>query len=277
MLQIPGPARTLNYGQPVNRQSPLNRGLVSWCLSNPNRGKSATWWDGTQRSNHGVLTNGPAWSGSLGRPGGNGSLSLDGSNDSVNYTLGANRIYDNNAFTYAVWLKWTGTTTLYDFFANGDNAIQTFIDQRSGFDRVVFAVRNGFGGPSVQASIVIDGGWHRWVFTYNGSTQAIYYDGRTLQSDAISFTLPVALDDWLIGAGVGWGNLPGYVDDSRLLERAWSPSEVAADYLDCIQGYPTTLSWHRPKVYFDMGGGGGGASVPMAIFHKPMRFFKQMR
>jgi len=56
-------------GNLVNRAAPLNRGMVIWWLHLPNR---LTGGGNTLRDiwglNHGTLTNGPTWSGPIGRP-----------------------------------------------------------------------------------------------------------------------------------------------------------------------------------------------------------------
>ncbi len=247
-MRIPGLPSSLHYGNLVNRACPLNRGLVSWWLTLPLGGKCATWFDIASK-NHGTLTNGPTWSGALGRPGGCGALSLDGSNDAVTVaTLAPNAITSNNAFSYACWFKFLGSgENLYDIFATSANANVAYYDNRGGFNRFTFTARNGFGGPSITASWTSDSNWHHIVGTYSGSAWNVYLDGANIATAGHTFTLPSTQSDWQnIGDGVGFTNWLGYKDDIRLYEIELSAAHVRAIYNDSRQGYPQTLNRIRP-------------------------------
>jgi hypothetical protein len=104
-LTLPG-SRVLNYGNPVNPLAPLNRGLVGWWLNLPSRGKGNTVFDLCGKY-HGTLTNGPTWSGALGRPGGFGAVTFDGSNDYI--TLGvapaALKFTAISPFSISAWVR----------------------------------------------------------------------------------------------------------------------------------------------------------------------------
>src|SRR3990167_9254519 len=92
----------LYYGDLVNRSCQLNSGLVSWLMAVP-------WYMSGPRfidifgKNHGTLTNGPTWQGAMGRPGGNGSLNFDGTDDYVDCgaMLGSQPVND---LTVSMWI-----------------------------------------------------------------------------------------------------------------------------------------------------------------------------
>jgi hypothetical protein len=53
-----------------------------------------------------------------------------------------------------------------------------------------------------------------------------------------------------------------------VFNRALSASEVSALYQESLAGYPTTLNWLRPRIYFDAGGAPAGGAF--SIFDSPI-------
>src|SRR5688572_20641043 len=114
LSMLPFPARYLNYGQAVNRAHPLNRGLVSWWMNLPQRGKGNTFFDIAGR-NHGTLLNGPVWSGPP-HPGGWGSLSFI-TDDKVSVTTHSTLNIGSGDWSVFAWVyRVTGATTNGNIF-----------------------------------------------------------------------------------------------------------------------------------------------------------------
>jgi hypothetical protein len=244
---------TICIADAINWDSSLNRGLVSWLMALPDQQRGNVFRDLTMR-NHGTLTGGPTWQGAIGRPGGFGSLSLDGSDDyadtSLPYTV------FGSAFSIGCWLYRDGNPIAADtndtLFSVGGNV---YIPRLGRW-------QNDYGGFQFTAGeIPSDGVWTHVFVTSTGASAGetkIYNNGVSTGNDAA-------------GGSLNNGNLRiggqhtgtqrryfGKLDDVRAYSRALSAAEVFAIYQDSRQGYPHTLNWRRSPLVFDMGGGGGG-------------------
>ena len=258
MLYIPNIARTLNYGQPVNRASPLNRGLVSWWLNLPQRGKGNTFFD-IAGANHGTLTNGPTWQGSIGRPGGFGSLYQTGASAHV---TAATQLSGATAATWSFWMK-TPVSSTEGWFCGNTAYNNSFFIGSSSSNRVQ---------TYVSTELLITSGsdfelnrWHHIAVTFIGSgARAIYVDGVSKAASSPSTIASIPSHTAVEFRGVTstfLGTLE--IDDVCIFNRALTAGEVRARYDESRQGYPTTLNWYRrPVVDVPAAAGGGGTVIP---------------
>jgi hypothetical protein len=257
MLTLPGLPRSLNYGQLVNRACPLNRGLVSWWLTLPQRGKGNTFFD-IAGANHGTLTNGPTWTGATGRPGGCGAILLDGTNDYVTVTSGSlSNIFTADRLTVSCWLKPTANPAQFDCLIShvtdsgwGNGWIFWF---NSATD-LRFAVQ---GYDTNRAIGTIPGNvWCHAIGTYDGTNVSIYINGVQGTDDPYAGAITAPVGDMEIGRGKGDSfNFNGAIDSVRVYDYALSASMAAALYREELATYPTTLNRVSPLTVFDVGGG----------------------
>ena len=256
MPRLPGLPRSLYYGQIVNRASPLNRGLVSWWLNLPQRGKGNTFFDIAGR-NHGTLTNGPTFQGPLGRPGGFGSIKGDGV-DSGTYIASFLPNVSTSTFSHGGWVR-PVTTSSGMYIANGGNGgVFNVFAIILGFQSGFFNVFNGAyptGDPADTQIAATANEWqHIWYVT-TGSRVYGYKNGVRVIDVAASLG-SVIFDSYIIGAArtSDYANsYDGYWDDWRIVPADYS-GNIAASYDDSSRGYPQTLNRVSPYTVFDVGG-----------------------
>lgn len=231
-------------GQPVNWSHPLNRGLVSWWLALP-----GGWGRGMQfrdlcGKNHGTLTNGPAWSSAMGRPGGWGSLKFDGSDDYVQ--VAAHASLNSSVGTIAFWIKLlavpgTPSHVMGNCAAYGWSGWQVYMD---GVNIACSLSTSGGVKTYLGYNDISDGKWHHVAYTYaSGGLSTAYFDGLFYNEDAatVSFTLANAIricatiDDYFI-------NTNAHIDDLRIGDRKLTASEVKSYYDLSKQWYGPLLN-----------------------------------
>jgi len=242
----------LNLQNPINWQSPLNRGLVGWWLNLPN----GAWRGGnTFRNllgrNHGAFTNSPLWSGAKGRPGGFGSLEFNGSN-----TLVIASAPSTTRCTVAAWINLRSLGIFRRAVGiEGSGTLRHILAQSAsvnGRPRFVVALSGGSTATAEASSALNTNVWYRWVGTFDGSTVRLYINGVQVGSAAASGDL-ITTDSLVIGGDstISANEVTdGWIDDVRYSSRAWSAAEVAYDYQSSRQGNPNELNWERPTRYF---------------------------
>jgi len=280
MICFPGPMRTIDYGAPVNRQSPLNRGLVAWWIALPSGGKGNTRRD-ICSTYHGDIV-GPTWGGNNGIA---QELTFDGVDDYVSIPAAVETPLTASAeATLIVWIKLrtatpaaigktgfvrftnspaTSTSSHYPYHADGKAYISTLRTNRS-------------GGITLSTA-VIRTEWHQVAITSKaGASGWVMYQNTTAVLTAS--TGSSALDE---GNGIWLGRsdnpsaagapyfLDGWIASTRLYNRALKADEVTLLYHEGVRGYPTTIS--RLKRYW-IGGGGAAAvaTVESRILHSAM-------
>lgn len=251
----------------VNWGHSLNRGLISWWLALPEQQRGVIFRDLCMR-NHGVLVSmDPAtdWGGPRGRPGGWGSLDLDGTNDRLRIANNARQFVDH--FTLSTWIYKRTTTygTLYSRWLPSDGLI-IYVD---------FVAR----GISVFLNSVLYSSttnifnrdeWAYLTITYNrAATDLRYYvNGNLADSDSANTVVVDTANDLLWGASdtAGAEPLNAILDDMRFYGRCLSVSEVGQLYTLSRCGYPGLLNRIRRRMYAPEQAAGGGY-VPFAHLH----------
>jgi hypothetical protein len=253
----------IDYGQPVARGHPLNRGLVSWWLAVPWYMSGPRFIDIAGRS-HGTLTNGAAWQGARGRPGGWGALTFDGTNDYVPVTDRA----ETGLFTVSAWARSTSTSGTRQVFTRSEAVAFTqnwMLFQRDSSGLFwSFQMRDGSDNQALSTISTADGAWRHLVGVHSGSGAiALYVDGELAASNSGStpgsngFSV-TSIGSFASGSSDFW---QGDIDDVKLWSgRALSSDDVAQLYRLSIRGYPGLLNRISRVAYFVDAGGGGGAT-----------------
>lgn len=256
----------IDLSRPVDWRDPLNRGLVAWWLAMPHSGfRGQTWRDlvglSGKKTNHGTLTNGPAWQGPRGRTGGWGALSFDGSDDYVSCPV-PHGLHGATAATVCGWAL--GTSPSFD----EGSPVVTY----SGAGSENWPYLNGQLYTSVLRTARVDGiavpsgvslgGWYHWCATTDGTTWTLYLNARVAGTAAAQAT--VTADQFHLSRDPGvhyWG---GYQDDVRAWTRALSAAEVRALYDLSRRGHPGLLR-RVSRVAYSFQDEGGGAVEEAAL------------
>ena len=263
--------RNINYGAPINRMSPLNKGLVGWWKVLPRRYGGLTWFN-LAGFNHATLTSMGTSSATSGwnattHPGGYGELRFDGTNDWAN--LGNSHFCRNvGAFTFTCWVKFAAVGTIQDlvrFSINNGGAAST--TARFGFHNIAANTLELFGrAPDSQGLQTISltgfttatGIWYHFTAAIDYANDAgdVYLNGVALgKSGTFAFT-NTATDDNLSASTAfgaisdGSGNrVNGFMDDIRLIQRIPDATEAMAIYRAALTGYKDQLNWIRYPVF----------------------------
>ena len=238
-----------NYGNLVKSQCPMNRGLVSRWLNLPQRRGGATFHDLCRR-NDGTLTNGPLWSGALGRPGGFGSLFFDGSNDYINIP-DADILTPTGDFAFCAWAYRTSesaTNTLFSKGAASNDREWQLTCRDSGSGSTILLLIGDNGG---NWNVALDGAamalttWTHILGQLRGTTAELYVNGALSASVAYGGTNVVNTGTAVsIGrASQGAEYWPGYLDDLRFYLRSFVAGEVLFLYNDSRLVYSQTLNY----------------------------------
>ncbi len=246
-INLPLP-KVLNYGQPVNQSAPLNRGLSLWLLAQPQRIGGIRFLD-LCGNYHGAFTNGPTWSGSLGRPGGRASLLFV---RSASHYLNFGAIDCNVEFSWAAWIYLNSTGLAQNIFgnfnsggSNVDYSIRMETDNK-------FSHIQGGSGFMKSTSTLSGSTWYHLGVVRSGAAGAWtilhYINGVQDRSTGTAFNPDATATNTSLGrTGDFNGNyLDGYVDDVRFYHgRALTASDFAALYNASRTGYQQELNWLR--------------------------------
>lgn len=243
-------------GNAVNRSAPLNRGLVSWWMTLPNRlgGGGNTFRDLMGR-NHGTLTNGPTWSGNR-RLGGFGSIAGTSAASSwvdcsrITQLDGATRV------TIRGWIYRSSTGSIAGFGRSPNTSNRVGIIWYSD-GNLYFCVDTG-AGQAYRSVAQAGTGWHYVELDYDGSLAgtariAAYVDGVS-KTGSTSGTPPSSIPSHANSFGIntyadgtgGGGQVIGngsYDDVSITVNSAFSSRYTAS-----ARGYQNELNWQRYPV-----------------------------
>jgi hypothetical protein len=250
--------QAIDIGQPVNRGCPLNYGLVSWWLAMPHRWNGNTFFD-IAGTNHGTLTNGPTWGGALGRPGGTGSLSGNGSVNGVPTALSI----PNTAYTMMGWIRMNGTGD-YPVLMSSHGANWTAIRFFGGSTRLNLLHCDAVDLNVDVADALTTGVWYHVAQTWNGATAKLYINGVEKLSGN-SAAVPTGTIDIGYDSSSGIRKLNANYDSLSVHNRGLSASEVLWSLDDSRRGYPLTLNRVSPLTVFDVGGGAATTVRPRSL------------
>jgi hypothetical protein len=223
----------------------IDYGLIGyWGLE---EGNGTTTFDGSDYFNNGqflTAASSPKWTAGInplsGGVSGGESLSFDGKDDYIYIGTGLNsQITVNDAFTFSVWLKTTGTSNA-GIIDNADwtaDYVGTAFEMEADGDIRLDIVQAGSLLDRVTADTAVnDGNWHHIIAVHKNAMAAntkIYIDGvaqsMTVNDDDAGDI--VGSTSLQIGARDG-ANYPfsGSIDEVRIYNRALSAEEVRYHY-----------------------------------------------
>lgn len=228
-------------------------------------------------NNHGVLTSGAALASAMGRQGGSGSISLDGTDDVVTATLSSSTVFP---LTLSAWVRPTNVTgalsIVYIGASNNENGL-TIVNGS-------YWALSEFGGNSQSTKTgAVIGEWAHVVGVFATSTSRIVYVNGVAGAEettlrGVNSGAPVKIGNRFTSNQFGAGN----VADVQIYNRALSASEVRLLYQASSQQddptlnripYATTLSFGAMGggvTYNESGSGGisfGGGATVQAVFN----------
>jgi hypothetical protein len=222
----------------VNWSHPLNRGLVGWWLVPPGGSARGTQWDDLRGRFHATRT-GAVWSSALGRPGGWGALSFDGTNDYA--TTGASTLFDLTVdHTVLCWARSTGFTN-YDVLVDSQTTPDTGNAQYTIFFDAGGKLNTFLNDILTGATTLAVNTWYHIGVTFKASstTTVLYVNGASDASSGVR-TKPATTSTVVRFGARAAGNNDAAVllDDMRIYSRALSGDEVRAVYTLSRTGYP---------------------------------------
>jgi hypothetical protein len=238
--------RLIDYNNPINRYSSLNRGLVGWWLTSPWTFGQGKWLDLCKR-NHGVL-NGSTWN-PFTRLGGFGSMFFDGAasyvavSDSATFDFGANDFAvsayarPDSLNTKVVVSQWDGATGwLFYFFSDGKLYLETW-------NSTAFT----FVGSTSTFSI---NRWYHILIQRVGDVLQLFSDGIQIGESSGVIRDVSNAQDLYIGKYLSGGQFAGFIDDVRIYNRSFSLKEAQQLYLTSNLTYLQELNRIKRKIYF---------------------------
>jgi prepilin-type N-terminal cleavage/methylation domain-containing protein len=200
-------------------------------LLNFSEGSGTTARDLSGYGNNGTLTNGPTYS--TDTPGTSGySLSCDGVDDYVLVPHTASM--DSPYITAMAWVK-TSAVGWRKIIGQGPDATEVFglyVSPSGTFnvEREINGIQSGIGTSATYN----DGKWHHFVYTYDGSTEKIYIDGKVAASNPItgsmtssSENISVCAEKSSISETMRW---LGNVDDVMFFTKGLGASAIQNVY-----------------------------------------------
>jgi hypothetical protein len=265
MIVLPGlPTTAIDFGNPVNAGSPLNRGLAGWWVSTAGvAARSGGRLLDICGKNHATFVNGAAWSSGAGLPGGAAVL-FDGNDDRAEIgDVAPSDIAPGTQSEFAVsalFCAHTGGGFHKAIVAVGDESSNHWKLYLNGSTtKIAFT---GAATIDVQADATYTTGvWYHALVTRDATSTKLFVNG-VMQADteaadniSIAGTEPL----WFGGTSVNtaFRYFAGRIASVRIyLGRSFTAGEAAALNLEDSRGAPTTLNRVRLPVIFSTGGGG---------------------
>lgn len=249
------PPQGIDYGSPINRSSPLTRGLVSWWSALPKYMGGSRFVDLCGR-NHGTLTSMDPPSDWLpsSHQGGFGCLDFDGTNDYVATPVSTTL----TAATFSFWIKPRTLTAYYGFMFSRSAAVSG-IHVSSDGTKLGYIWNDAFntytwtGGPSLTT-----GEWQFCCVTISPTDAVAYVGSQSAWSsgtNAVSHTSSL-IDSLRLGAdSFSSRNADGLLDDFCLYNRALAADEVYKLYQDSRLSHPLMINRIRRTMPFGAAAG----------------------
>ncbi|MDB4978768.1 MAG: hypothetical protein JWM56_954, partial [Candidatus Peribacteria bacterium] len=229
ILLTNGQAKTLNETSAFNNLA-IDDGLVGYWKMDEGVGTVAK--DLSRNGSNGVLTNGPAWSGSslpTTRFFNSKTLNFDGVDDMVNISDTSSVFGGMKAVTISAWIypRTTGGSSFGRVITKNDVSQFGIVYNPNSAGNVA-GLYVGAVSPQITASAPLNT-WTHVAFTWNGSTITSYSNGVSAGSFANTTVLAADTNPLVIGnRSAGARTWNGFIDDVRIYNRALNASEINA-------------------------------------------------
>lgn len=236
----------IDYGNPVNRAAPLNRGLVGWYRNLPGQNTGATCPDLCGR-NPGTLTNGVLRQSGAGMPYSSGSYQFDGSDDSIVHSWNTSPLITD--FSVAIWFNQTdagsGAGRILCAHASSVSANDGW--RLSNFSSGNFTFTLGGVGNYDLSTAMPYGEWIWWCVTVSNLTLNYYIRSVTTGYQSGGFPIfassgTPAIFSQSSDVFSSAYEFKGRTDDIRLYDRAIVESEASSLYNASRTGYVNELN-----------------------------------
>jgi hypothetical protein len=226
---------TLGIGQTLFGPTSLEDGLVGhWTFDGSDidwGNTSAEIRDVSGNSRH-LNTNNLAASRSVNNGKIGQAIYFDGENDDQTAELAASLSLGTADFSFSTWIKIDSNNAEHEIiFGNDPNGwVSNWMTFVTNAGRVqLYTIEGGGNVTQVQStSNVRDGEWHHAVVVRNGTSHKIYIDG--VEEDETIGVVRNITDTKTEGFSKesysGWEHFDGYIDDTRVYNRALSSEEV---------------------------------------------------
>lgn len=268
--------RAICRDNPINRDHPLNRGLIgNWSVL-PGGSGGKTFLNAVGRPN-GAFTGDPRFWSKIGRQGGYGSVKF--ATGVANYVdLGAALPNFNTAEgALAYWVNFASNTQFQNPWAirtDANNQHECYHGW-GGFG-INFNYQRTGGGTSVTAAttaVVNQNQWYHVIDAWSESVNEIrvYVDGVSVASAGTIGTYagaPTINVFGIIQSLAAANAMDGLMDDFRLYNRYPSASEAYALYEESRRGYPEAWNWLGTRTIVFLGGTPPPASTVPPLYHQ---------
>ena len=194
--------------------------IGEWSLD---EGSGTTVNDKAGNAYTGTLTNGPTWA--TGKF--NKGVRFDGTDDYLNVGSGFTPLNGLSAVTLETWVNFSNSSEKYVVSIDGQ------ADIRVNPNNIAFSLATSGGFTVYRPTVTIDANkWHHIVGVYNGSTMAVYLDGKLVNSQAKTGTISsLAANGLVLGAANSAGGyMTGIIDQTQIFTYARSAAQIAWDY-----------------------------------------------
>lgn len=253
------PVSSIYYGQPMNRQCPLNKGLVLWFVGLPLT-KGSNTWQNLCGAPHAGLVNATAptvWRGNYGRPGGFASVEFDSSSNHGFLISSYDSRIGTGDFTMQYWVRPASVAA----FQSG----MSFYGTLSGVMNGIWHGNSGGnwmywnGSARVSGQTLTTNTWNLLCVVRRAGVIEFYNNGvatgTTYSTDSSDIA---AASNFHIGVDNSFSNdSNAVIDDVRVFNVAKSAGDVWNLYLDSMQGYQKTLNRIRRRSYAAVAAAGG--------------------
>ncbi|NMB70304.1 LamG domain-containing protein [candidate division WWE3 bacterium] len=157
---------------------------------------------------------------------------FDGIDDFLNYASTWNLLNGTTAFTVSAWVKPDFTETTADDFVivqtiDSTNFYLGFSNTADDFQGDIVTNNGSVSSYTSDLSWTADT-WHNIIFTYNGSEQIIYWDGK--EESRTTQTGFLVNSTWLLVGTDNNTTFDGTIDEVRIYNRSLPPTEISQLY-----------------------------------------------
>lgn len=242
-MRLFGP-QAINWGQPVNRSCPLNRGLLAWWLCRPESTIASGKLFGLEKKYVASPTNSPTIQTAM-RPGGMLALELTGA--SSQYVQSDSVISTTNAArTVSIWIYPTSSSRMGVIGTRSASSGWNLSINRTTAGNITY-IQNSSASPEVAGGVTTNQ-WQCIAFTATASNASviIYRNGLQVGTSGAGISESAGIAEY-IGHDNAANYYSGRVDDARIWNRTLSANEIYSVYRDSLTGYQQTLNrFSRP-------------------------------